>query len=482
MSTQQRDGGRVLRVLRDFNPNDGAPRRTAKVAKIPAAFAGRRAVGVVKRASGQSADDVQREIHERTAQHIFEVLGSLRGVAAKVGQILSLFDRVLPPELSEAYGSALAQLQEGAPTMLPGLVDEMLRTHLGPNWHDKFLEFDMAHPKAASIGQVHKAVWHDGRQVAVKIQYPGAQRAIEADLAQLRLLSFAVGAMMPGLEMRAVVDEICDRISEELDYAHEAQNQRLFATVYADDPDVLIPQVVEQAGDVLITEWIGGTSLSSIIERGATQNERNRIGMQIIRFNMWSQHRCGILYGDAHPGNYRIQPDGRLGVVDFGACAPLPENFTAMTVDAMDALLNGDIGDLGAMIHRWGFLTEGRELDLSALSQVLQPYLEPMVDPDFAVDQAWVQQRLIEAIDPKLSNVFRQTTFSPDLIAGARMALGTIGLLIKLDPVIHAPDLAIEWIPELGPVVARARARRRRETSPVREHLTVLAGGGQLTQ
>ncbi|MFW0789576.1 ABC1 kinase family protein [Gordonia sp. CPCC 205333] len=476
MSTQQRDGGRVLRVLRELNPNDGASRRTAKVVKIPAVFAGRRAAGVVRRASGHSALDIQRDIHERTAQHIFEVLGGLRGVAAKVGQILSLFDRVLPPELSEAYGTALAQLQESAPIMLPGVVDEALRTSLGPEWHNRFLEFDMAHPKAASIGQVHKAIWHDGRQVAVKIQYPDAKRAIEADLAQLRLLSLAVTAMMPGLEMRPVVDEFCDCIIEELDYAHEAQNQAIFAAAYADDPDILIPQVIEQTGDVLISEWIGGTSLTSLLERGAALAERNRISTQIIQFNIWSQNRCGILYGDAHPGNYRIQADGRLGVIDFGACASLPDDFNEMIVDLVDTLLNGDITDLAAMVHRRRFLSEGRELDITRLKKTLLPYLEPLLKPGFVIDQAWVQQRITEAVDPTLSNVFRQTTFPPNLIAGGRTALGTVGLLVKLNPRISLDNLAVDWIPGLKPVLAQAARNAHRDES-TRDHLRVIAGG-----
>lgn len=460
----RREDRHLLRLVRDVRPTGGPTVhehvRTAKLASVPVMFAGRRALGAGKRALGRSADEVQQDIQMRTAQHIFEVLGELRGCAAKLGQILSLYEMALPVDVAAPYRRALAQLQDSAPAMLPRAVHGALADSMGRSWRDSFLEFDDQRPKAASIGQVHKAVWRDGRPVAVKIQYPGARQAVQSDLLQLRRISALMGVFLPGADIDALTDEICARILEELDYAHEADNQRAFAEAFADDPEFVVPKVIAQSGDVIVSEWVGGTSLTKVVEWGGPQTERDRIGEQVLRFAVTGPRRCGILYGDPHPGNYRALPDGRLGVVDFGACAVLPADFAERALDVTNTMLNGDLDELEAMIRRRGFVQPGRDFDVRQLDKVLDPIAEAFAAPDFRLTPDWLRARVVESTDLRLTNVYRQLTVSADLIAFARMYLSLTGLLAQLNARVSVPAACAQLIPGFAECHARATRRR----------------------
>jgi predicted unusual protein kinase regulating ubiquinone biosynthesis (AarF/ABC1/UbiB family) len=458
-----RADGRVLRLVRDPHALGAPPVRravrSAKLAAVPVALAGRRAAGAGRRVLGGSAADIEHDIASRTAQHMFEVLGDLRGCAAKLGQILSLYELALPAEIAEPYRAALARLHDSAPAMLPRAVHAAMAEQLGRDWRRHFREFDDRHPRAASIGQVHRAIWHDGRAVAVKLQYPGVSEAIESDLAQLRRMSVFTAVLLPGADVAAATEEICARIRDEVDYAREADNQSRFAAAYADDPEFVVPAVVAQRGGVLVSEWIGGTSLGKVIAWGGPQSERDRIAAQVVRFAVGGPRRCGLLYGDPHPGNYRVLPDGRLGVIDFGACAPLPEHFAELALDALDALLNGDRAELAAVVRRRGFVRPGRDFDVAALEEALEPYREVFLRRDFRLTPEWLRARVRESAQLRLSNVYRQLTISADLIGFARMYLSAAGLLAQLDARLSLPDACAELIPGFDEAHGRAMAR-----------------------
>src|SRR6266702_636478 len=233
--------------------------RTAKLATLPVGLAGRTALGIGKRLGGRPAELVAQEIQQRTAEQIFKVLGELKGGALKLGQALSIFEAALPPEIAGPYRATLTRLQESAPPLPASTVHKVLVSDLGASWRDYFAEFNDSPVAAASIGQVHRAVWRDGRQVAVKIQYPGAGNALISDFTQLSRLGRLFGVLMPGLEVRPLLDELRKRVAEELDYQLEAASQETFANAYAGDPDFYVPHVVAATDHVLVSEWMDGT-------------------------------------------------------------------------------------------------------------------------------------------------------------------------------------------------------------------------------
>ena len=257
--------------------------RTAKLASLPAGLAGRTALGLGKRLGGRPAEIVAAEIQQRTAEQIFRVLGELKGGAMKLGQALSIFEAALPPEIAGPYRATLTRLQESAPPLPAKAVHQVLAQDLGPSWREAFAEFDDIPRAAASIGQVHRAVWQDGRHVAVKIQYPGAGRALLSDFNQLSRAARLFGIIMPGLEVKPLLDELRDRVAEEIDYQLEAASQQAFTKAYSGDPDIYVPAVVQATDHVLITEWMDGTPLARIIDSGS-QEERNRAGILFTRF------------------------------------------------------------------------------------------------------------------------------------------------------------------------------------------------------
>ena len=317
--------------------------RTAKLATLPAGLAGRTALGLGKRLGGRPAEIVAAEIQQRTAEQIFRVLGELKGGAMKLGQALSIFEAALPPEIAGPYRATLTKLQESAPPLPARAVHQVLAQDLGPSWREAFAEFDDTPRAAASIGQVHRAVWQDGRQVAVKIQYPGAGRALLSDFNQLSRAARLFGIIMPGLEVKPLLDELRARVAEEIDYQLEAASQRAFAKAYAGDPDIYVPPVVQATDHVLITEWMDGTPLAKIIDSGS-QEERNRAGILFTRFLFSGPARAGLLHADPHPGNFRMLADGRLGVLDFGAVDRLPDGLPPF-IGKLLRIVHGD-GDI----------------------------------------------------------------------------------------------------------------------------------------
>src|ERR1700744_3263379 len=190
----------------------------------------------------------------------------------KLGQVLSVYEAMIPADLAGPYQDALIRLQANAPAMPASDVLRVLDEQLGKAWSKRFSEFDADTAHAASIGQVHRAIWHDGREVAVKVQYPGAGPALISDLNQLARAARLFATLSPGMDVKPLLTELKARVVEELDYLLEAGWQRAFAEAYDGDPDIVIPKVIDGSARVLVTEWIDGTPLSSIIRDGSQQD------------------------------------------------------------------------------------------------------------------------------------------------------------------------------------------------------------------
>ena len=421
--------------------------RTAKLATLPAGLMGRTALGLGKRLGGRPAEIVAAEIQQRTAEQIFKVLGELKGGAMKLGQALSIFEAALPPEIAGPYRATLTKLQESAPPLPAKAVHEVLAADLGPSWRDEFRDFDDTPRAAASIGQVHRAVWQDGRQVAVKIQYPGAGRALLGDFTQLSRVARLFSVLMPGLDVKPLLDELRERVSEEIDYCLEAASQRAFAAAYHDDPDIYVPPVVAATDHVLVTEWMDGTPLSKIIESG-TQEERNRAGILFTRFLFSGPARAGLLHADPHPGNFRMLADGRLGVLDFGAVDRLPNGLPPFIGKMLRIVHeNGDIGEVQDELREEGFLREGIEVDLDALYSFLAPLAEPSRGDSFKFSREWLRSEAARVTDPRSANLGRRLNLPPSYVLIHRVSTEGIGVLCQLASEGNFRAEMVQWMP-----------------------------------
>ena len=425
--------------------------RTAKLATLPVGLAGRAALGLGKRLGGRPAEIVAHELQQRTAEQIFRVLGELKGGALKLGQALSIFEAALPPEIAGPYRATLTMLQESAPPLPAATVHKVLESDLGTDWRSEFAEFDDAPAAAASIGQVHRAVWRDGRNVAVKIQYPGAGKALTNDFTQLSRAGRLFGVLMPGLDVKPVLDELRARVVEELDYRLEAKSQQAFADAYAGDPDIAVPNVVKATDHVLVSEWMDGTPLAQIIASG-TQELRNDVGMRLVRFLFSGPARTGLLHADPHPGNFRLLPDGRLGVLDFGAVDRLPDGLPPIFGKLLWLMHHdGDIATVESELREHGFLRPGVAVNLGDLHAFLAPLAEPSSGETFAFSREWMRGEAARVADLRPANAARRLNLPPSYVLIHRVSTAGIGVLCQLECAGPFRAEVLQWVPGYGP-------------------------------
>ena len=428
------------------------PKRTvargAKLATLPLGVAGRGAVGLGKRIGGRPAEVVTAELQARTAEQVFQVLGQLKGGAMKFGQAMSVFEAALPEEVAAPYRAALTKLQEAAPPLPATTVHAVLAEQLGPEWRAMFQEFDDLPAAAASIGQVHKAVWLDGRPVAVKIQYPGAGKALLGDLRQLGRLARVFAVFTPGLDIKPLLTELEARVAEELDYRLEAENQTAFATAYDGDPDICVPAVVAGAERVLVTEWIEGVPLSTIIRDG-TDEERSRASRHLATFLLSGPVLAGLLHADPHPGNFRLLPDGRLGVIDFGAVNRLPDGAPEPIGRLVRWALEGRADDVLDALRDEGFVKPAITVDADRVLDYVLPMLEPVRSETFRFSRDWLRREAVRIADPSspANQLGRQLNLPPSYLLIHRVTTGTIGVLCQLGGEAPYRALMERWQP-----------------------------------
>jgi predicted unusual protein kinase regulating ubiquinone biosynthesis (AarF/ABC1/UbiB family) len=435
--------------------------RTAKLMSLPLAFGGRAVAGLGRRLAGADRAEVSATTTARNAEQLFAVLGRLKGGAMKIGQALSVFDTMVPEEIAEPYHEALSKLQSSAPAMPVRDVHRMLAQQLGRGWPSRFREFDDVPTGAASLGQVHRAVWADGRTVAVKVQYPGADLALDADLRTLARFASLFALVVPGVDARALVAELRERTLDELDYRAEADRQRAFAAAFSGGDRLVVPRVVASAPKVLVSEWVDGVALGALTRRpaadAAEQARRDRLAHTVVEALFSSPARVGMLHADPHPGNFLTLRDGRLAMIDYGAVATLPDGVPPVLTGILRHVADGEPEPMMRLLRAEGFVAGA-----VAPEEVLG-YLGGVGDPlrveRFHFDRAWMRGQGARIVrDARSRRTGRALTLPAQHLLVVRVLSGWMNILAQIDCTVAVRGLAERWLPGFAtPPTARLR-------------------------
>ncbi|ORB84867.1 ABC transporter [Mycobacterium kansasii] len=423
----------------------GRIRRSVPLAGFTARAAGGRIVAALREKAGDAG--AVRRFHDKTAEGYAELLGHSKGVLMKAGQLLSMVDTSSVGSGGfSPYQKALARLQADAPPMDPALARDVLTADLGRPVQDMFAEFSEEPIAAASIGQVHRAVLHDGRQVAVKIQYPGAAQAIRADLANTELLATffrmvcsASGTTMP--DLRQATQELTARITEEIDYRHEAANITVFSELYRDHPFIEVPHVIAEAcGDrVLTMTYLDGLDWAAAQE--ADQDLKNTWAEVLWRFSGGSQRHANVFHADPHPANFRFGTDGRVGVVDFGCVKVIPERQRRKLIGLSRAVIEGRKDDARNLMAELGYFADGFTLSVDEAYQwMAEIHYEVLAAQPVTYDQTTSQRAVGALVDVRRNSdhPVRRVTVPGDLLFFSRINLTANAILAILGATVHA--------------------------------------------
>jgi predicted unusual protein kinase regulating ubiquinone biosynthesis (AarF/ABC1/UbiB family) len=446
----------------------GRVRRTAMLGGLLGAEAARgyatRAANLVRSPQERSAANGRRRLE--AAQHVVDVLGEMKGPAMKLGQMASMIDfSGLPPEELEGFQAKLGDLRDRAPQASFREMRKVIEEDLGERLSDVFAEFDPDAAAAASIGQVYRARLHDGRDVAVKVQYPGIAAAVRADLQNLGLILRAAKRFAPGLDVHATAREMRERISEELDYEHEAQAQRAFARRWRGHPFIVVPNALTALcrERVLVTEWIDGAPFDRVKE--APQATRDHVGEVVLRFFFGSLYRFGQFSGDPHPGNFLLLGDGRVAFLDFG----MTKAVSRKRVDAELALLRASTERNADAVHAGlaalGFFDpdDARFDRARVLDHVRTVNAWYASDEKVMLTPEYVSCLLARAGDPRSSywDIMKHETLPPDTLLTSRMQAMTLGVLGQLRATANWHRIMREWLYRAAPGSALGRAEAR---------------------
>jgi predicted unusual protein kinase regulating ubiquinone biosynthesis (AarF/ABC1/UbiB family) len=405
--------------------------------------------------------DLARQL--KTAEQVAETLGHLKGALMKLGQMASYLDQGLPEPIREA----LAQLQQDAPPMAPELAASVVVAELGAPPTELFAEWDPVPIAAASIGQVHRAMTHDGRAVAVKVQYPGVDEAIRGDLDNAGLLFTGMKALFPGLEPGPLVAELRERIIEELDYRLEAENQRRFAQAYAGHPTIHVPEVVDElcSERVLTTELATGARFAEVLTW--PQDQRDLAGETIYRFVFGSLYRLGAFNGDPHPGNYLFGPDGRVTFLDYGLVKRFtPEELLPFEEMIVAMVHHRDPGEFRAIVERVGLLKPGQPFTDEAVGEYFGHFYEFVLeDRVVPMTEEYASETVRRFFDTsgEHGEIMKAANVPPSMVIIQRINLGLYAILGQLGASANWRRIAEELWPWVAaePSTAMGEAERR---------------------
>ncbi|MGN6215718.1 MAG: ABC1 kinase family protein [Solirubrobacterales bacterium] len=432
----------------------GRIRRSAKLGSIVgvqgARYAGTKAANV-----GRSEEEGKERLEQRhleTAMKMVGALGQMKGAAMKLGQFASFIDtEFLPEEYREIYQEQLAKLRTDAPSMPWEKVEKVLLEEYDEEpLSELFAEFEQEAFAAASIGQVHRAELLDGRQVAVKIQYPGIAEALDADLRNAGTIVRLARAIAPGLDAKAIAEELRERVMEELDYEYEAQNQRAFSRAYREHPFIYVPEVVTRLSRrrVLVTELVEGMGFEEI--KGLSHSERSRFGEIVFRGSFGSIYHLQHFNADPHPGNYILMEDGRVAFLDFGMTKKLDREQILLEQRAFDAASRNDPEAFRQALHDLGFIKKPSKLDAERLldhMRVVGGWFV-MEDRELEITPRRVM-KIIEATNDPRSEFFdlmRRESLPADELMGRRMEIGVVAVLGQLRAKRNWHRIAREWV------------------------------------
>jgi predicted unusual protein kinase regulating ubiquinone biosynthesis (AarF/ABC1/UbiB family) len=430
----------------------GRVARTTKVGRLAAGQAVRQ-FGTRAANLARSDDKAQAALDRRqvqTAEQIVAVLGTMKGAAMKLGQVMSFLDvGLVPEEFREEFQNKLAALRDAAPKVSFQQMKKVIEDEYEEPLDEVFETFDPVPIAAASIGQVYKARMHDGRDVAVKVQYPGVASAVRADMQNLGMILRLMKRIAPGLDPQALGDEIRSRIDEELDYELEAANQRTLARIFRGHPFIVVPDVVTRLSRerVVVSEFVSGRGFEEI--KQLPQEERNRIGEIIFRFYFGCMYRHHQFSGDPHPGNSLLLDDGRMAFLDFGLFKRIPAEVSEFELQVQRLGGEGRSTELIELLHEGGFIGDPSfytEDKIMAQFQDLTWWYttdeEVLLTPEIATEV------MIQMSDPRSRHwgSMRHETLPPDHLFGRRLETLTLAVLGQLRAQANWHRITREWV------------------------------------
>jgi predicted unusual protein kinase regulating ubiquinone biosynthesis (AarF/ABC1/UbiB family) len=440
-------------------------RRTAKLGGLVGSQGAR--MYATKAANLARDEDGRRQAAERrqlrAAEHILDVLGTMKGAAMKVGQVASFVDTgALPPEFHARLEAKLAELRDSAPRVSFEDMRKVIEGELDEPLEDVFAEFDESAFAAASIGQVYRARLHDGRRVAVKVQYPGIAQAVRSDLQNMGLIMRAAKLFAPAMDPKAMAAEIRERLTEELDYQLEAETHRRFARTWRGHPFVFVPAVITSLSHerVLVSEYVDGIGFDDV--KALPQTDRDRFGEIVFRFFIGSLYRTRHFSADPHPGNYVLMEDGRVAFLDFGMAKKLSREQVEMEFRVLRAGLERDASELRAALAAMGFFDPADEIVtaervMEHFESAASWYLE---DRPFKIDRAYVRQVFIDVSDPRsrFFDIMKRQTMPPEAMFARRMEALTLAVLGQLEATANWHRIGREWVYGDPPATALGEA------------------------
>lgn len=437
-------------------PKDRIPTsRVSRTARVSGLAAGQAARHLGTRAANLTRSEEGREKalerrHLEAAEQIVAALGTMKGAAMKLGQVMSFLDvGLVPEEHREEFQRKLGALRDAAPKVRFSDMRKVIEEELDEPLGELFASFDETPVAAASIGQVYRAELHDGREVAVKVQYPGVAQAVRADMQNLGMILRLMKRIAPGLDVKATADEIRSRIGEELDYELEAQHQRTLSRLFKGHPFIVIPDVVTSLSRerVIVSEFVRGTGFDALKE--ADQGTRDRVGEIIFRFFFGCMYRHRQFSGDPHPGNFLLLGDGRMAFLDFGLFKVMPRELIEIELAAQRAGAEGDAQELHRIFAETGFLKEPERFRSDKLlAQFLDATWWYVLDEELTLEPHIATQVMIDMSDPRSSHFgqMRHETLPADHLFGRRVEMLTLAVLSQLRAHANFHRIAREWM------------------------------------